>query len=92
MAGKLNTSVLSTRVVNGKAQWQEWHHDFAVNQAPVAVADDVMLQEMVAALDNELETIVPNPQQTALQVKLEPPLPSLQGQRCPTGTVVWHIL
>jgi len=32
LRGELGISALSPRVTTGKEQWQDWHHDFAVNQ------------------------------------------------------------
>ena len=37
LRGSLGISALSPRVTTGKAQWQEWHHDFFHNQMEDAV-------------------------------------------------------
>ena len=69
MKGELGISALSPRVTTGKEQWQDWHHDFAVNQMAGAIEDDVATRELSAAMDHEYETVNLDPNWTALHVR-----------------------
>ncbi len=67
LRGELGISALSPRVTTGKEQWQDWHHDFAVNQMAGAIEDDVTTLEIANAMDHEFETVKIDPDLTALQ-------------------------
>ena len=69
MKGELGISALSPRVTTGKEQWQDWHHDFAVNQMAGAIEDDIATRELSAAMDHEYETVNLDPNWTALHVR-----------------------
>lgn len=69
LRGELGISALSPRVTTGKEQWQDWHHDFAVNQMAGAIEDDIATRELSAAMDHEYETVNLDPNWTALHVR-----------------------
>ena len=55
LAGELGISALSPRVTTGKEQWQEWHHDFALNQQAGYMEDDLALRAAAAATSHTYE-------------------------------------
>ena len=68
LRGYIAPPVLAPRIVSARQQWLDWHHDFAVNQQPAMVADDLELARKVDVMDNRAEVVVLNPEETALQV------------------------
>jgi len=69
LRGELGLSALSPRVTTGKEQWQDWHHDFAVNQMAGAIEDDAATLELAKAMDHEFETVNLDPSWSALQAR-----------------------
>ena len=68
LRGYIAPPVLAPRIVSARQQWLDWHHDFAANQLPAMVAEDLELARKADAMDNRAEVVVLNPADTALQV------------------------
>ena len=68
LRGYIAPPVLAPRIVSARQQWLDWHHDFALNQLPTMVAEDLELARKADAMDNRAEIVVLNPADTALQV------------------------
>ena len=62
------TPVLAPRITSAASLWLDWHHDFALNQAPLAREEDERLLRQAAALDDSAETYIIDDGETALQV------------------------
>ena len=74
LKGYIAPPVLAPRIVGARQQWLDWHHDFAANQLPAAVAEDLELARKADAMDNRAEVVVLDPADTALQVNNKPSL------------------
>ena len=52
LRGYIAPPVLAPRIVSARQQWLDWHHDFAANQLPAMVAEDLELARKADAMDN----------------------------------------
>lgn len=68
LRGYIPTPVLAPRITSAASLWLDWHHDFALNQAPLAREEDERLLRQAAALDDSAETYIIDDGETALQV------------------------
>ena len=68
LRGYIAPPVLAPRIVSARDQWLEWHHDFALNQLPEALAEDAAVNARIEEMDNRAEVFTLNDQETALQV------------------------
>ncbi len=68
LKGYIPTPVLAPRIVGAAAAWVDWHHDFALNQLPAAIAEDEHILEAAAGMDASAEIYVIDERETALQV------------------------
>lgn len=55
--GTLGVTALSRPMLAGRQRWQQWHRNFALDQLPPAVAEDVRLRETAAAMDSRLDVL-----------------------------------
>lgn len=79
LRGYIAPPVLAPRIVSARNQWLEWHHDFALNQLPEALAEDAAVNVRVEEMDNRAEVFTLNDQETALQVCPEFSVPVKQS-------------
>lgn len=82
LKGYIAPPVLAPRIVEAREQWLDWHHDFALNQLPAMIVEDLELAKRVNAMDNKAEIVILNPEETALQVLHSLPIQSAAQQGC----------